>query len=80
MNEQKIREIANASSNYAESTVAYCDVTENGPDYLTKMMKTRDLKFAELIVRECADVCKSSNYEFGTIFDKMVKDHFGIEE
>ena len=37
-------------------------------------------KFAELIVRECANVCENSNYEFGTIFTKMIKEHFGVEE
>jgi len=38
------------------------------------------IKFAELIVRECASVCENSNYEFGTIFTKMIKEHFGVEE
>jgi hypothetical protein len=37
-------------------------------------------KFAELIVQECAGVCENSNYEFGTIFTKMIKQHFGVEE
>ena len=37
-------------------------------------------KLAELIVRECASVCENSNYEFGTIFTKMIKEHFGVEE
>ena len=37
-------------------------------------------KFAQLIVGECASVCENSNYEFGTIFTKMIKEHFGVEE
>ena len=37
-------------------------------------------KFAQLVVRECADVCENSNYEFGTIFTKMIKEHFGVTE
>ena len=40
-----------------------------------KIMKV----FAELIVGECASVCENSNYEFGTIFTKMIKEHFGVE-
>ena len=36
-------------------------------------------KFAELIVGECASVCENSNYEFGTIFTKMIKERFGVE-
>ena len=37
-------------------------------------------KFAELVVGECVSVCENSNYEFGTIFTKMIKEHFGVEE
>ena len=37
-------------------------------------------KFAELIIEECASVCENSNYEFGTIFTKMIKEHFGVKE
>ena len=37
-------------------------------------------QFAELIVGECASVCENSNYEFGTIFTKMIKEHFGVKE
>ena len=37
-------------------------------------------KFAELIVGECVSVCENSNYEFGTIFTKMIKEHFGVKE
>ena len=37
-------------------------------------------KFAELIIRECAGLCENSNYQFGTIFTKMIKEHFGVKE
>ena len=37
-------------------------------------------KFAELIIRECAGLCENSNYQFGTIFTKMIKEHFGVAE
>jgi hypothetical protein len=53
MNEQRIREIANQSSDHAENTVEYFPDTEDGLDYPAKMMKVRDLKFAQLIVAEC---------------------------
>jgi hypothetical protein len=53
MNEQRIREIANQASDHAENTVEYFPDTEDGLDYPAKMMKVRDLKFAELIVQEC---------------------------
>ena len=78
MNEQLIREIANASSEYAESTVSYYDGTKDGLDYPAKMMKVRDLKFAELIVRECI-AAHEDDYGADIIGD-VLKKHFGVEE
>jgi hypothetical protein len=43
-------------------------------------------KFAELIVRECADVCNNLDTEYegedvlATWCAKSIKEHFGIEE
>ena len=53
MNEQRIREIANQSSEYAEQTVHYYNGIFDGLTWEAKILKARDLKFAELIVREC---------------------------
>ena len=81
MNEQRIREIANQASDHAENTVEYFPDTEDGLDYPAKMMKVRDLKFAELIVRECARVYW--NIDDGEIhgeYVKALKQHFGVEE
>ena len=36
-------------------------------------------KFAELIVKEYASLCENSGYQFGVIFSKMGKAHFGVE-
>ena len=36
--------------------------------------------YAEQIVKEYASLCENSGYEFGTIFSKMGKEHFGIKE
>ena len=85
MNEQLIREIANASSEYAESTVSYYDGTKDGLDYPAKMMKVRDLKFAELIVRECMGLCYRIDTEYEgkkvkpTVIASKVAEHFGVE-
>jgi hypothetical protein len=54
MNEQLIREIANQSSEYAEQTVHYYNGQFDGLTWEAKILKTRDLKFAELIVQECS--------------------------
>ncbi len=55
MNEEKIREIANQASDYAENTVDYTEnptsvykALENG----LNLLKAKDLKFAELMVKE----------------------------
>ena len=49
-------------------------------DYPAPELALRAHKLAELIVEECASVCENSNYEFGTIFTKMIKEHFGVKE
>jgi hypothetical protein len=79
MNEQRIREIANQASDHAENTVEYFPDTEDGLDYPAKMMKVRDLKFAELIVRECIDIADEYDGVGSTIVGRM-KQHFGVEE
>jgi hypothetical protein len=53
MNEQRIREIANESSYHAENSVDYYSGIVDGLTWEAKILKARDLKFAELIVREC---------------------------
>ena len=85
MNEQRIREIANQASDHAENTVEYFPDTEDGLDYPAKMMKVRDLKFAELIVKECARrsyLEDSGNPEVEEALEFWRKDmlkHFGVE-
>jgi len=74
MNEQRIREIANQASDHAENTVEYFPDTEDGLDYPAKMMKVRDLKFAELIVKECALQCNHNDD-----MDRILE-YFGVEE
>ena len=86
MNEQRIREIANQASDHAENTVEYFPDTEDGLDYPAKMMKVRDLKFAELIVKECAEICMKE-FDTGLLMApqapwiaKQIKEHFGVKE
>jgi hypothetical protein len=95
MNEQRIREIANQASDHAENTVEYFPDTEDGLDYPAKMMKVRDLKFAELIVGECVKKCEfvaamAEITNTGEMARKtkatanscaqMIEQHFGVEE
>ena len=75
MMNERIRELDQQAIDYAMS-VCDADGVYQGKEYLTVVKE----KFAELIVGECASVCENSNYEFGTIFTKMIKEHFGVEE
>ena len=55
---------------------------ETDPVYATAMIyASKDLeKFAELIVRECAELsADNAGYNGLNIFDKILK-HFGVEE
>jgi hypothetical protein len=56
------------------------ELAEQADDYERKLGKgigpTRDEKFAELIVRECADIAdKAEPYKS----NDLIKQHFGIE-
>ena len=67
---QRIRELINEATSFKEGLI-------EGKHDIELFDKE---KFAELIVGECVSVCENSNYEFGTIFTKMIKEHFGVEE
>jgi hypothetical protein len=78
MNE-RIKELAEQAGH------RYYPSSNSGPlrvEYLTPELE----KFAELIVRECAQVCLSQrdpanlNYKPSERFAEAVKQHFGVEE
>ena len=78
MNEQRIREIANESSYYAENSVDYYSGIVDGLTWEAKILKARDLKFAELIVRECADFLKDNLDDHFAA--EQLEEHFGVEQ
>jgi hypothetical protein len=74
MNE-RIKELAEQAQQYAEY------VTPQGCEWFDTFKE----KFAELIVRECVEVCKSrvgnSDYNTGRMHCASdLKEHFGVEE
>jgi aconitase B len=86
MNE-RIRALSDNASHYANGV---CDANANADWY-----ETRDQKFAELLVRECAEQIKThgisassedyGDYEIGFnagLFHALrtTKEHFGVEE
>ena len=77
MNEQRIREIADESSYHAENSVDYYSGIVDGLTWEAKILKARDLKFAELIVRECMKVADD---KYQTMFpSEVIAKHFGVE-
>ena len=56
MNE-RIKELVKQADEYAEQTVHYYQGQFDGLTWEGKIKQTRDTKFAELIVGECADIC-----------------------
>ena len=84
MNEQRIREIANQCSDFAEQ-IPYFRGIENGLTWEATIRKARDLKFAELIVRECAKFLEeNSGYDdcdnaWFPEPEHLLR-HFGVEE
>ena len=82
MNE-RIKEIAKQSSDFAEQ-IPYFHGIKNGLTWEGAIQKARDLKFAELIVRECllaiskTDVTLEEMPVLVKCHDQVEK-HFGIE-
>ena len=70
MNE-RIRELAEQAEDWADSQNFYAS------DYRDYLME----KFAELIVRECADLVDDHDDSYPYVsFGDMIKKHFGVEE
>jgi hypothetical protein len=90
MNEDRIREIAKQASAHAEATVPPHWDIEDGLDYSAKMMKVRDLKFAELIVRDCISIAhdyeaelikaKISDWKGAGMIAYKISRQFGVKE
>jgi len=72
MNE-RIQELATQAEKYAD------DNFKGEPSY----SEAYDAKFAELIVRECAELARQHNLEKADrshMIHKAIKEHFGVEE
>ena len=85
MNEQRIRELSEQASTHAEETVHYYMGQFDGLTWEAKILKARDLKFAELIVRECLDIVNRKEYSYheaDPLWEtaQLIKEHFGVEE
>jgi len=60
----------------AEQAEKYADANFKGEPFWTEAYES---KFAELIIKECADVATINQYQHGTV-GSYVKQHFGVEE
>lgn len=77
MMNERIKEIAKQSSDFAEQ-IPYFHGIKNGLTWEGAIQKARDLKFAELIVLECADfIAETATIE--TLLGDRLKEHFGVE-
>ena len=83
MNE-RIRELAVQAKEYARSHVADCRRFGYYMEYNEYELRF-EKKFAELIVRECAEIVKDSPWKLGNSYAAsdqawLIKEHFGVEE
>ena len=77
MNEDLIRIFSNQASDYAEG------LELNRGALTPELLKARDLKFAELIVKECARIDSEANnpdHVDGETYNQTILQHFGVEE
>jgi hypothetical protein len=80
MNEQRIRELAEQASTHAEETVHYYMGQFDGLTWEAKILKARDLKFAELIVRQCALTAGLMEHQGRTGIGAQLLDNFEIKD
>lgn len=94
MNEQLIKELANKAGVDAGQMIAniicgddefkalgneFNKLSQETRDYIYKVIEQNQEKFAELIVRECADYI-SETATIETLLGERLKEHFGVEE
>jgi predicted nucleic-acid-binding Zn-ribbon protein len=72
MNE-RIKQLAEQADNFADNKIQMPG--EYHPDW----HDVRDEKFAELIVRECADIARLNTRVDSKVY-LMIQEHFGVEE
>jgi hypothetical protein len=77
MNE-RIEQLLEQASTHAEETVHYYMGQFDGLTWEAKILKARDLKFAELIVRECILISRTSTDGFTA--GRRMEERFGVEE
>ena len=80
MNE-RIKELAKQCSDFAEQ-IPYFRGIEDGLTWEATIQKARDLKFAELIVRECLFKANGAKIRGDSIDELIIriKEDFGVEE
>ena len=77
MNE-RIRELAEQAKKYALDAMIKITDKEQA---LKVYSETYDTKFAELIVRECAEQVKNMRVnDYGISGAEIIREHFGVEE
>ena len=79
MNE-RIKELAEQAEKLKRDEVSYRERLHNR--YLTGDMEEEVFreKFAELIVKECAEVAGCNSHVSGFTLGDLIKQHFGVEE
>jgi hypothetical protein len=75
----RIRELAEQADEYAEQTVHYYQGQFDGLTWEGKIKQTRDTKFAELIVRDCALTAGLMEHEGRKNIGAQLLDNFEIE-
>ena len=60
----------------AEQAEKYADANFKGENFWTQAYES---KFAELIVKECADVATINQFQYDAVGNYVLK-HFGVEE
>lgn len=75
---KRIEQLIKQASDFAEQ-IPYFRGMENGLTWEATIQKARNMKFAALIVQECAEVARLNTRVDSKVY-LMIKEHFGVEE
>ena len=73
---QRIKELAEQARNYALDEKRIYERMHNTEQCMEEYREVYNKKFAELIVKECADVAYC--HQNGFVVGSMIKAHFGV--
>ena len=77
---KRIKELAEQAKEYADTKYSKLVSASRWGDCVPSIRELYTEKFAELIVKECAQIVNDNDFEGSIVGDGMLFEHFGVKE